>query len=103
VAANPKAVDLRLDLQLKSGDTPVTYEGRVEIAPEAYPLEVTVTETVDTADGLHATAEGPALPETLRERVERLAASIARKAVRAARKDGLRPPRRLRRWRSIRG
>ncbi len=96
---------VRLDLQLKSadGDHLAAYEGTTTLPEGAFDLKVVVRGDDKAADGLAAEAAFRAEPpaEDWQPRLLRLAASVARKAVRAARKDGMRPPRRLRRWRSM--
>lgn len=92
---------VRLDLSLDSLDGPVTYAGVVETPDGERAITVEVGADERAADGLSCSASAPDLPGALRARIEQLAASMARKAVRAAHKDGLRPPRRIRRWRSV--
>lgn len=92
---------VRLDLTLASPERPVRYGGVVETPSGDAPITVEVADDERAADGLSAVAAAPELPESLRARVEQLAASMARKAVRAALKDDLRPPRRIRRWRRV--
>jgi hypothetical protein len=91
----------------------VRYAGRVEIdsgpiagegvAGEGVAITVEVATGAASADGLAATAQAGEAPAELRAELERLAAAMARAAVRGARKDGLPPPRRIRRWRELRG
>lgn len=92
---------VRLDLCLASLDGPVTYTGVVETPDGERPISVEVVSDESAADGLSSRAHAPELGGALRARIEQLAASMARKAVRAAKKDGLRPPRRIRRWRCV--
>ncbi len=92
---------LRLELILESAETSVVYRGVVELSEGPSPVLVEVARDANAADGLRARAEALGVPDALRPRVESLAASIGRKAVRAAHKDGVTPPRRLRRWRTL--
>lgn len=98
------AVAVRMDLLLASADgadAAVHYAGEIEVEAAKCAISVVVDVDDKAADGLRCAASAPDLPDALRASIERLAASMARKAVRAARKDGLRPPRRIRRWRSV--
>jgi hypothetical protein len=90
-----------MDLLLASADPPIRYAGELELGDAQYAISVVVDADEGAADGLASSASAPELPEDVRGPLERLAASMARKAVRGARKDGLRPPRRIRRWRSV--
>jgi hypothetical protein len=96
-------VSLRIDLRLMGEGDPIRYAGSLEIDGRSVALEVVVETATDSPDGLRAAATAPDAPAELRAELERLAGAMARAAARGARKDGLPPPRRIRRWRELRG
>lgn len=97
------AAAVRMDLLLASAEPPIRYAGDIAIDDAKYAISVVVDSDGGAADGLSCAASGPELPDEMRDEIERLAAAMARKAVRGAQKDGLKPPRRIRRWRSVQG
>ncbi|MEQ9324856.1 MAG: hypothetical protein RIF41_37160 [Polyangiaceae bacterium] len=75
------------------------YRGRIEGDDAGWPLEVEVTTGASTPDGLRVNAVVSGAPEETVTAHEKMAAAMVRAAVRRALKEGLRPPRRIQRWR----
>jgi len=82
------------------------YRGAIEMPEQSVAIEVTVRQDPSTPDGL---AVEPVLEgepprdwdEDRRRVLLRQVGTMARSAVRGAKKDGLPPPRRIQRWRNL--